>query len=67
MIDVTGKDVGVYQIGLTVSLLPAGVQTESILPSPVEVTLAMAPTPTRTMMPTPGPSLTPGPSQTPKP
>jgi YbbR domain-containing protein len=67
MIDVTGKDVGVYQVGLSVSSLPADVQTESILPSPVEVTLVKGPTPTRTMIPTPGPSQTPGPSSTPGP
>jgi YbbR domain-containing protein len=62
IIDVTGKDIGVYQVGLSVSSLPADVQTESILPSPVEVTLVKGPTPTRTMIPTPGPSQTPGPS-----
>ena len=67
IIDVTGKDVGVYQVGLSVSFLPAGVQTESILPSPVEVTLVKGPTPTHTLTPTPGPSQTPGPSSTPGP
>jgi YbbR domain-containing protein len=46
MVDVAGRDVGVYQMFPTVTFLPERVRTESILPSTVEVTLFTAPTPT---------------------
>jgi YbbR domain-containing protein len=65
VLDLSGKDTGVYQISPSISSLPRGVQTESILPSPVEVTLVKGATPTHTPTPTAGPSPTPGPTQTP--
>jgi YbbR domain-containing protein len=46
MVDVGGLDVGVYQMSPTVTFLPERVQTQSVLPSSVEVTISPAPTPT---------------------
>jgi YbbR domain-containing protein len=46
MVDVSGLDVGVYQRSPTVTFLPERVQTESVLPSTVEITIYPAPTPT---------------------
>ncbi|HEX9028986.1 MAG TPA: CdaR family protein, partial [Anaerolineales bacterium] len=64
VLDMTGKDIGEYQMAPEVASLPAGLTTESITPSPISVTLLKAPTPTRTPPPTPGPSPTPTPSPT---
>lgn len=62
VLDMTGKDIGEYQMAPEVASLPAGLTTESITSSPISVTLVKAPTPTRTLVPTPGPSPTPSPS-----
>ncbi len=46
--DLSGYDVGTYQITPTVTILPDQVQQVSMLPSTVEITISIAPTPTRT-------------------
>jgi YbbR domain-containing protein len=56
VIDVSGYDKGTYQFIPEVNILPEQVQKISIVPSTVEVTITVAPTPLYT--PTPGPSPT---------
>jgi YbbR domain-containing protein len=51
MVDVSGMDVGVYQMTPTVTFLPERVRTESVLPSSVEVTIIIPPTPTPVPVP----------------
>ncbi len=63
VLDMTGKDIGNYQVAPDVLSLPSSLSTESISPSPIEVTLVKAPTATHTPLPTAGPSPTQGPSQ----
>lgn len=63
VVDMTGKDIGTFQVGPALPSLPASLTIDSISPSPIEVILLKAPTPTRTLTPTPGPSPTPSPSQ----
>ncbi|MGE5223443.1 MAG: YbbR-like domain-containing protein [Omnitrophica WOR_2 bacterium] len=61
VVDLTGKAIGTYQMTPSVSFLPSKVTTQSIIPSPVEVTIIKAPTPT----PTPLPTVTPTPTRRP--
>jgi len=62
-VDLTGFDIGSYQLIPVVDFLPEGVTIVSILPSTIEVTVSQAPTPTIT--PTPGTTVVPAASQTP--
>jgi YbbR domain-containing protein len=55
VVDVTGLDVGVYQLPLGVDTLPERVQVEAILPALVEVVINVAPTTTPTPAVTPSP------------
>ena len=63
VIDLTGYDVGTYQLIPQVNILPERVQKVSLLPATVEVIITIAPTPTQTI--TPGGIVTP--VQTPSP
>jgi YbbR domain-containing protein len=63
VVDLTGYDVGTYQFIPDVNILPDRVSKVSMLPSTVEVTITIAPTPTQTL--TPSGTLTP--VQTPTP
>jgi YbbR domain-containing protein len=56
VVDLTGKDLGTYQVEPKVAILPQRVNVESILPATLEVTIIVAPTHT--------PTLTPGPTST---
>jgi len=62
-VDLSGYTEGVQQVLPVVDFLPARVQKISILPSTVEVTISVLPTPTLT----PTPSSTPRPTSTPRP
>ncbi len=62
-IDLTGFDVGTFQISPVVEILPERVETVSVLPDTVEVIITLAPTPTPT--PSPTPTLTPITTETP--
>ncbi|RPI33787.1 MAG: hypothetical protein EHM70_04935 [Chloroflexota bacterium] len=53
VVDVSGRSTGSYQITPTVSFLPSRVQIQSILPSSLQVTVRVAPTPTPTATPEP--------------
>lgn len=53
VVDMKGKIIGTYSMALSVTFLPAKVTTQSIIPSPVEVTVFKSPTPTPTPLPTP--------------
>jgi YbbR domain-containing protein len=59
VVDLSGLDVGIYQISPEVDFLPPQVEIESILPTTLEVVISLAPTPTTT--PTPSPFITPTP------
>jgi YbbR domain-containing protein len=48
VVDITGRPYDTYQLVPTISHLPNRLQIESILPSSVEVTIMLAPTPTVT-------------------
>jgi YbbR domain-containing protein len=48
VVDISGRSYDTYQLVATVSHLPNRLQIESILPSSVEVTITLAPTPTVT-------------------
>jgi YbbR domain-containing protein len=48
VVDISGRPYDTYQLVATVSHLPNRLQIESILPSSVEVTITLAPTPTVT-------------------
>jgi len=65
VVDLSGYDVGTYQLIPQVDILPEQVQKVSMLPATVEITITAAPTPT----PTPTPTATPfgyvAPQQTP--
>jgi YbbR domain-containing protein len=61
--DLNGYEVGTYQITPTVTILPDQVQQVSLIPSTVEITIDVAPTPTRT----PSVSVTPVRTATPTP
>jgi YbbR domain-containing protein len=67
VVDLTGYDVGTYQFIPNVNILPDRVTKVSMLPSTVEVTISVAPTPTQTVTPsgTITPVQTPSPSATP--
>jgi YbbR domain-containing protein len=69
LVDLTGYEPGTYQLIPVVDFLPSQVQKVSILPSTVEVTISLAPTPTPTSTPTPttGGTPTAGGTPTPKP
>lgn len=73
-VNVTGLQLGVYQLTPVVDLLPVQVRVASIMPEIVQVTIQVAPTATptpnltlRPATPTPRPSSTPVPTHTPKP
>ena len=51
VVDLTGYDVGTYQFIPDVNILPDRVSKVSMLPSTVEVTITIAPTPTQTLTP----------------
>jgi len=63
VVDLSGYESGDYQFIPVVNILPDRVQKVSILPSTVEVTITLAPTPTPTITPlvspTPTPTITP--------
>jgi YbbR domain-containing protein len=59
-VDVTGREVGTYQIPPNVNFLPDRVQIDTILPTALEVAISVAPTPTPTSLPTPELTTTPG-------
>jgi YbbR domain-containing protein len=61
VVDLTGLELGAYQIEPTVDVLPERVVVESILPSTVEVTIVVAPTATATIPVSPMPPGTPQP------
>jgi YbbR domain-containing protein len=67
VVDLTGYDVGTYQFIPVVNILPDRVTKVSMLPSTVEVTITIAPTPTQTVTPsgTITPNQTPSPAATP--
>lgn len=69
LVDLTGFQVGVYQLIPVVDFLPARLQKVSILPATVEVTLVALPTATPTTTPTPTgtqqPLITPTPTRRP--
>jgi hypothetical protein len=48
VVDISGRPYDTYQLVPSVSHLPNRLQIESILPSSVEVTIMLAPTPTLT-------------------
>jgi YbbR domain-containing protein len=62
-VDLTGYEVGIYQIIPVVDFLPERVKIESILPPTVEVIISQAPTPSPTLTPlvSPTPTVTPTP------
>jgi YbbR domain-containing protein len=51
VVDLSGYDVGTYQLVPEVNILPERVQKVSMLPSTVEITIVSAPTPTKTTTP----------------
>jgi YbbR domain-containing protein len=51
VVDLTGYDVGTYQFIPDVNILPVRVQKVSMLPSTVEITITIAPTPTQSGTP----------------
>ena len=61
VIDLTGLELGTYQVEPVVDVLPDRVSVEAILPSTVEVTILIAPTATATIPVTPTPLTTPQP------
>jgi len=63
IVDLTGLDVGAYQLSPEVDFLPPQVKIESILPATVEVSVSLAPTPTQTITP----MVQPTPTKTPQP
>jgi YbbR domain-containing protein len=67
VVDLTGYDVGTYQFVPQVNILPERVQKVSILPATLEITIAIAPTPTSTGTPneTLVPTQTPVPTRVP--
>jgi YbbR domain-containing protein len=67
VVDLTGFDVGTYQFTPQVNILPDRVTLSSILPSAVEMTITIAPTPTQTVTPngTTTPRITPTPTKSP--
>lgn len=64
IIDLTGYGEGTYQVVPVVDFLPEGVSIVSMLPSTIEVTISLAPTPTitPTLSATPSPTATPTPA-----
>ncbi len=62
VVDLTGYDLGTYQLAPQVNILPSGVTLSSVLPASVSVTVTIAPTSTQT--PTPNGSETPTPVST---
>jgi YbbR domain-containing protein len=67
VVDLSGYDVGTYQFNPVVNILPQRVQKISMLPSTVEITITIAPTPVQTGTPngTVTPVGTPAPKSTP--
>ena len=61
VVDLTGLDLGTYQLEPRVDLLPERLQAEAILPTTIQVTVIIAPTPTPTSVFTPLPTSTPKP------
>jgi YbbR domain-containing protein len=51
VVDLTGYSVGAYQFTPQVNILPARVQKVSVLPATVDITITIAPTPTKTITP----------------
>jgi YbbR domain-containing protein len=62
VVDVTGVDVGSYQLAPEVDFLPPQIKIQSILPATLELTISLAPTPTQTVTPASQPTLTPTPN-----
>lgn len=61
VVDLTGLDLGAYQLEPQIDLLPERLTAEAILPTTIQVTVIVAPTPTPTSAFTPLPTLTPTP------
>jgi YbbR domain-containing protein len=61
VVDLTGLDLGVYQLEPKVDLLPERLTAEAILPTTIQVMVIIAPTPTPTSVFTPLPTFTPTP------
>jgi YbbR domain-containing protein len=61
VVDLTGLELGAYQLEPQVDLLPDRLRADTILPSTIEVTVIIAPTPTPTSVFTPLPTTTPQP------
>lgn len=61
VVDLTGLDLGAYQLEPRIDLLPERLTAEAILPTTIQVTVIVAPTPTPTSAFTPLPTLTPTP------
>jgi YbbR domain-containing protein len=61
VVDLTDLELGTYQLEPRVDLLPDRLQADAILPTTIEVTVIIAPTPTPTSDFTPLPSGTPQP------
>ena len=61
VVDLTGLDLGTYQLEPRVDLLPERLQADAILPTTIQVTVIIAPTPTPTSVFTPLPTSTPKP------
>jgi hypothetical protein len=61
VVDLSGYDVGTYQLIPVVNILPEQVEKVSMLPATVEITITIAPTPIYTATPLGGvtPLLTP--------
>ncbi len=62
VVDLSGYTQGTYQITPTVTILPDQVKQVSLLPSTVEITIAVAPAPTRTPLVSATPVRTPTPT-----
>lgn len=68
-LDLTGLEIGTYQLAPVVDLLPEGIELVSLQPEVMEVTIQIAPTmtPTSAVTPTRTPTITPTPTRTPTP
>lgn len=56
--DVTGLEVGTYQLETVVDIIPDRIEVEAVLPATVAVEILIAPTPTPTNTPAPAPAAT---------
>jgi hypothetical protein len=61
VVDLTGYEIGIYQLTPVVEILPEEVRQISILPATIAVTVIQAPALTITPTPTPIPVVTPVP------